>query len=971
MLRRKVNIIVITLFLGSLTGQDITPPTISSVTSTTANGSYKKDSEINITLNFVDENNDPEEVTLTDAKLVIELETGSTDRTISINTIASATSASATYTVQKGDSTSALSVITISLSATGNSPALKDAAGNAMIFFLPTTNLEAAHTIAVDGIAPAAPTGLSATAGNSLVTLSWNINSETDFGKYRIYEDKSSSPTTAIDSTLTVDDISKTITGRDNDTTYYYRLAALDTLGNISDYSSEVSAVPFSRPAAGAIRDGTSDTSDVYWWNSRSTLSFNWNSFQDNGSVSYQYAVGTSLSDLNNTVDWTVVGDTSVTLTNLNLIEGFTYYLSARGTDFTSKSDTATSNGITMDLTNPTPGVVNDGSTETGTDLTYIDTAEVYFANWTGFVDTLSSGVASGVASYKYAIGTSPGDTNVVSWTDIVIQDSLTHSGLALAEDTTSLSYTGLVLMEDTTYYFSVIATDSAGNSSDTVSSNGVTVDLTPPTKGEIVELKLDDFVKGDFTDRVWTTDSTQFVVYWWGFADTLSGIDHYEIALLDSDSTIVLWGFGLDWTPLLADSVTIMFGLSLEDDQIYTIALRCFDVAGNFSTAYSNGIYVDLSPPYLKEYSTDRILVEDSSLVKIIFSEPIDTVHVAASGERTETVNFVSDIKQDTLFISIAPPLVSMDSLTYFLTGATDTRELVNEDTIIVGFNTRLLGDYDDNLEIDIGDITQFVALWPNTDIAPVTGDPPYFFSTPDEVTDLRDAMAFARLWRWSNEPMDTSRTAAFLMGEPLNTRIISGGFSITLPRIARSGEMEIQSQSRIRLTNGETSENGLFLSRLNASGKHQIINFGLFREPAEGSDPELIFSVDDPAEKIDLSYRFFGSSGDLISSGSVTLFDSPLPTQFALHQNHPNPFNPVTTIAYDIPEPTYVEIAIYDLLGRKVRTLVSKEMSPGFHSAVWNGKDDRGRLVASGMFIVRMTSNSFMNVRKMLMLK
>ena len=106
-------------------------------------------------------------------------------------------------------------------------------------------------------------------------------------------------------------------------------------------------------------------------------------------------------------------------------------------------------------------------------------------------------------------------------------------------------------------------------------------------------------------------------------------------------------------------------------------------------------------------------------------------------------------------------------------------------------------------------------------------------------------------------------------------------------------------------------------------------------------------------------------------MSSGSVTLFDSPLPTQFVLHQNSPNPFNPVTTIAFNIPEPTYVEIAIYDLLGGKVRTLVSKEMSPGFHSALWNGKDDEGRLVASGMFIVRMSSSLFMDVKKMLMLK
>ena len=335
-----------------------------------------------------------------------------------------------------------------------------------------------------------------------------------------------------------------------------------------------------------------------------------------------------------------------------------------------------------------------------------------------------------------------------------------------------------------------------------------------------------------------------------------------------------------------------------------------------------------------------------------------------------------VVEIKENALFISIYPPMVSMDNLTFSLTEVIDTRDL-KTDEIIVGFNTRLLGDYDDNLKIDITDITQFIAEWPNddgapyTDIAPVTGEPPYFYSTPDKVTDLRDAMAFARLWRWSNEPIDATHTAAFQMGEPLDIRITSGSFSVTLPRNVRSGEIDIQSQNRIRLTNGETSEDGLFLSKINANGKHQIINFGLFREPAERDHSELNFSVDDPVEKIDFTYRFFGSSGNLISSGSVSLFDSPLPSQFALHQNSPNPFNPVTTIAFNIPEPTYVEIAIYDLLGGKVRTLVSKEMSPGFHSAVWNGKDDEGRLVASGMFIVRMSSSLFMDVKKMLMLK
>jgi len=946
-------------------GQDITPPTISSVTSTTANGSYKKDSIINITLNFVDENNLPEKVKLIDAELVIELETGSTDRTISIEPFGLTTSIAGTYTVNKGDQTDALSVKTISLSAIGNLPALTDSTGNAMIIFSPTTNLESAHTITVDGIAPAAPTGLSATAGNSLVTLSWNINSETDFGKYRIYEDKSSSPTTTVDSTLTVDDISKTITGRDNDTTYYYRLAALDTLGNISDYSSEVSAVPFSRPVAGAIRDGNSDTTDVDWWSSRSTLSFNWNPFQDNGAVSYQYAVGTSLSNLNNTVNWTVVGDTSVTVTNLNLIEGFTYYLSTRGTDFTAKSDTATSDGITMDLIKPIAGVVYDGSTNAGTDLTFNNTADAYFANWTEFVDTLSSGVASGVASYTYTIGTTPGDTTVVSWTKIGIQDSLAHTGLALAEDST--------------YYLSLIATDSAGNSSDTVASNGVTVDLTPPKKGQIIDLTPYDLfseskpmqtvsVSVNKQDRDWVNDSTSLAAYWWGFTDNLSGIDRYQFAIVDSDSTALV-----DWSVPETDSTTRIISLSppLQDDQYYYIAVRAFDVAENVSDTLSDGVYVDLTPPSLPERSYDRILLADTSQVSIIFSEPLSSLpNVSASAIRTDTVKFATDLRNDTLVLFIEPPLVSMDSLTFILTDVTDLRELVT-DSIKVEIHAKLMGDYNDNLKVDVSDVSKFAEEWKNTDIAPVTGDPPHFYPAPDGTVDLRDAMAFARMWRWSNNTSDTSLTSAFQMGQPLDAKITPGGFAVTLPRNAQSGEMEIQSQSRIRLTNGEISENGLFLSRQSASGKHQIIHFGLFPEPTKASVPALSFSVDDPAMEIDLSYRFFSSTGDLISSGSVTLFDSPLPTQFALHQNSPNPFNPVTTIAYDIPEPTYVEIAIYDLLGGKVRTLVSKEMSPGFHSATWNGKDDRGRLVASGMFIVRMSSSSFMDVRKMLMLK
>ena len=214
---------------------------------------------------------------------------------------------------------------------------------------------------------PAAPERLFATAGNGTVTLNWDSNSEADFGKYNIYGGISSAPTTVVASILAIGETTITISGLDNDITYYYRLSALDITGNVSAFSNEASATPFSPPVASDIRDGSS--TDVDWWNDRSTFTFNWDPFEDNGTVTYKYAIGTSLGNLNSIVDWTANGtETSVTLTNPIFFEGFTYYMSVKGTDNTSKSDIATTDGVKMDFTAPISGVVNDGSTKEGID---------------------------------------------------------------------------------------------------------------------------------------------------------------------------------------------------------------------------------------------------------------------------------------------------------------------------------------------------------------------------------------------------------------------------------------------------------------------------------------------------------------------------------------------------------------------------------------------------------------------------
>jgi len=94
-------------------------------------------------------------------------------------------------------------------------------------------------------------------------------------------------------------------------------------------------------------------------------------------------------------------------------------------------------------------------------------------------------------------------------------------------------------------------------------------------------------------------------------------------------------------------------------------------------------------------------------------------------------------------------------------------------------------------------------------------------------------------------------------------------------------------------------------------------------------------------------------------------------LPKRFALHANYPNPFNPTTVIKYDLPKAAHVTLTIYDVLGRKVRTLLDKDMLAGYQSIVWEGKDDRDVPVASGIYLYRIQAAAFIKVKKMMLLR
>ncbi len=94
-------------------------------------------------------------------------------------------------------------------------------------------------------------------------------------------------------------------------------------------------------------------------------------------------------------------------------------------------------------------------------------------------------------------------------------------------------------------------------------------------------------------------------------------------------------------------------------------------------------------------------------------------------------------------------------------------------------------------------------------------------------------------------------------------------------------------------------------------------------------------------------------------------------LPDKHSLHQNYPNPLNPETIIPYDLPENIFVNITIYDLLGRQVKTLVNQVQNAGFNSIQWNATNDYGEPVSAGIYLYQIQAGTFYQTRKMALLR
>ena len=120
---------------------------------------------------------------------------------------------------------------------------------------------------------------------------------------------------------------------------------------------------------------------------------------------------------------------------------------------------------------------------------------------------------------------------------------------------------------------------------------------------------------------------------------------------------------------------------------------------------------------------------------------------------------------------------------------------------------------------------------------------------------------------------------------------------------------------------------------------------------------------------------YAFIDRTGDyllLIAENGDQNQPAQIPQTYVLEQNYPNPFNPRTTIRFAVPTAQTVSIMIYNIKGQLIRTLLNEQpMEAGWHRIVWDGRDDTGNSVASGVYLYRLKTADFEQVKKMTLIQ
>jgi hypothetical protein len=409
---------------------------------------------------------------------------------------------------------------------------------------------------------------------------------------------------------------------------------------------------------------------------------------------------------------------------------------------------------------------------------------------------------------------------------------------------------------------------------------------------------------------------------------------------------------------------------------------------------------------------------------IAVIFDKPLLAATVNVNNiqlKGTVSGNLEFTLSQDSAkCINLTPKgcYASLETLTVVLkTGLTDTDSIPLDgnangdrddpmiDNYSFSFRIALLGDYDLDNAVSLTDFYTLRDAWLSEppdyhcELGPVRGDVPNFILEPDGKYNLKDLMSLISLWNWSldhsTDIFGCVSLAKSIGNEQAPIRFVSN--------YEDQGKWNSTLLTGLQLKLRMNQKNPCIGTEVMIKYDPSILEFDKFSSflqqakdnqwvvldnshPDSGLISIVIFQMKDGGYLLN-DFRDIGvfSFKSKINTKTeiqyferlaVTIEDTvqfntnlsdytfetcpSVPTVFALHQNFPNPFNPLTQIRFEVPEVSTVRIAIFNIRGQLVKYVTDDQFQPGYYQLMWDGKNSSGELVSSGIYIYQMTAKS-----------
>lgn len=315
-------------------------------------------------------------------------------------------------------------------------------------------------------------------------------------------------------------------------------------------------------------------------------------------------------------------------------------------------------------------------------------------------------------------------------------------------------------------------------------------------------------------------------------------------------------------------------------------------------------------------------------------------------------------------------------------------------EDNGSVFIKTNLLADYDQSGAIGISDLDLFISGWNNNislnELGPLSeqshgSDNINFLLQPDGKYDIEDLMTFIRIWNFCEDNNCLEQTSFLSSNSDSSDDLIfdydGNILSLSINELASVCEYSITydenviSLSKIQQDTADTfSRNQIILTKFENALNLKNIVTGTFGNLDTNNTSHAKISLPLSFKKksdsfVTVSYTYVNNGKKF--NGVKEFVLAPLPTEFSLSQNYPNPFNPLTNIEYSIAEVSNVSIKIYDISGKLVKELMNEVKNAGFHTIRWDSKNNLGKKVSSGLYLYKLQTDNFEQVRKMILMR